>query len=530
LSEGETAPSQTGRKKRIWVLHPLLFAAFPVLALWAGNVREGVGLLDVLLPLLAVMAAAAVLFWVGTLIFHSAGKAGLAVSALVLLFFTYGRMYSWAAGRTVAGLDIGRHAVLLPLWAGLAVLALYLSARARWIPEFTQIFNVVAAGLVIVNVWSVISYDVRARADEHEAARLSELGFQGTLPDPGTLASKPDIYYLVFEEYAGEQVLQRVFDWDNRPFLRALEQRGFYVAHQSTDNYPRTSLSLASSLNMEYLDFLTKDFGRSSDDARPLTRLIEYNRVGKFLQSAGYRYTQVGSWWGPTARSPIADQNIRFGGPSEFARALTDTTVIQPFSEDSFRLREWKRVQFQFKALAGTKTFASPKFVFGHLLVPHAPYVFNPDGSYLGQGTAAGRTVKENYVNQLRYVNSQILGLVDQLMDRPVGERPVIIVQADEGPYEGEPTSWLPQPSGTLTRKFHILNAIYLPEEGNGGLTPTITPVNTFRVVFDRYFDADLPMLPDRNFVFRSLGRLYDFTDVTTLVRASFQPARPPAA
>ncbi|HJP66293.1 MAG TPA: hypothetical protein VKA30_08325, partial [Actinomycetota bacterium] len=276
----ERAPTETtARSKRTWVVHPILFGAYPVLALWAGNVREGVGVIDVALPLLAVVGVAVVAFWVGTLLFRSAGRAGLAVSALILLFFTYGRMYAWAQGRTIVGLDIGTHAVLLPLWAALAALAVFLAARARWVPEFTQIFNVVAAGLVLLNVWWVASYEWKARADERAAVQLSESGFQGTLPNPGEVegndrTSKPDIYYLVFEEYAGEGVLRDTFGWDNAPFLTALEDRGFFVAHQSSANYPRTSLSLASSLNMEYLDFLTRRMGRVSDDAEPLTKLI----------------------------------------------------------------------------------------------------------------------------------------------------------------------------------------------------------------------------------------------------------------
>jgi hypothetical protein len=42
-----------------------------------------------------------------------------------------------------------------------------------------------------------------------------------------------------------------------------------------------------------------------------------------------------------------------------------------------------------------------------------------------------------------------------------------------------------------------ILNAYFLPGEGAAGLYPSITPVNTFRLIFDVYFGADLELLED---------------------------------
>jgi hypothetical protein len=517
------------RKRSLLVVHPLLFGALPVLTLWAGNIREGIPFRDVVLPLAAVIGGTLVVFAIATLLLKSAGRGGMVASILVVAFFTYGQVFSALEGTEIAGVDLGRHLVLLPLWTLLALGLVTAAARARkLVPELTSILNVVAAGLVVLNVWLVVSYQLDAGASEEEAARLSRAGFVGTLPTPAqVLADKgsklPDIYYLVFEEYAGEQTMRDVFHYDNTPFLRQLEQRGFFVPHDSTTNYPRTNFSLASSLNMEYLGFMSKEFGKESDDAAPLTNLIQYSRVVEFLKSVGYKYWHIGSWWQPTARAPLADENVRLGGPSEFVQSLGDTTVLQGVNEKSFRGREYGRIPFQFKAVAKTAELSGPTFVFGHFLVPHGPYVFNPDGSYVTPEEAAARTEDENYVNQVEYANSQILKAVDGLMDRPVAERPVIIVQADEGPFEGQPTTWTPSLSANLSRKFPILNAYYLPGKGDGSVTQDATPVNTFRVVLNLYFGADLEVLPQRNFVFRSLHKLYDFTDVTDLVRDSLK-------
>ena len=48
--------------------------------------------------------------------------------------------------------------------------------------------------------------------------------------------------------------------------------------------------------------------------------------------------------------------------------------------------------------------------------------------------------------------------------------------------------------------RFNILNAYYLPDIDIGILYPHITPVNSFRVVFNQYFGTDFELLKDKNY------------------------------
>jgi sulfatase-like protein len=516
---------------RQFAFHPLLFAAFPVLYLYAHNIQEGVSLGGMLRPLGLAIGGTAILFAIGVLLLRDQRRAGLAVSALVLLFFSYGHVYSGVQGRQIAGIVVGRHATLLTLWFLLAAAAVVASVRAgKRLYELTTVLNVVAAGLVLINVFSVFQYQARARAAEQAALREGDAGFQGHLPDPdevrkrsagsGGLNARPDIYYIILDTYAGETGLREVFDFDNTSFLHSLEERGFYVAHQGTANYPRTWLSVASSLNMEYLNYLTTEYGVDSNDTRPLSRLIRYNRVGRFLKSIGYRYIHIGSWWEGSKLSPIADQNVVYGGLSEFDRILYETTALKPIQDEQFRRREWKRVQFAFNAIEKTAGLVGPKFVFAHILLPHSPFTFHPDGRYKTQDETARYTRTRNYLDQIQYANKRIQRVLDTLLGGPEESRPVIVLASDEGPFEGAPSSWGSISSRNLIRKFPNLSTFYLPGVSHAGLYPTITPVNFFRLVFRLYFGADLPTLPDRNYVFRSVRSLYDFTDVTDRVRA----------
>jgi hypothetical protein len=103
------------------------------------------------------------------------------------------------------------------------------------------------------------------------------------------------------------------------------------------------------------------------------------------------------------------------------------------------------------------------------------------------------------------YTNKRLLAIVDTLLDRPESERPLIIVQSDEGPYPaglGGNTGidWTTATPVEREIKFSILNAWYVPDGRDIGLYPQISSVNTFRLLFNAYFGTTLPLLPDDSF------------------------------
>jgi hypothetical protein len=87
---------------------------------------------------------------------------------------------------------------------------------------------------------------------------------------------------------------------------------------------------------------------------------------------------------------------------------------------------------------------------------------------------------------------------------------PVIINEGDHGPDSN---------SGRVSyvqERMTNLNALHLPT-GDEGLYPGLTPVNTFRVVFNKVFGADLPLLEDRVY-YSQYDSPYDFRDETDAI------------
>ena len=318
---------------------------------------------------------------------------------------------------------------------------------------------------------------------------------------------RPDIVYVVLDRYAGETTLREQYGFDNEPFLRSLEARGFAVPRGSLSPYQKTAHSLGASLNMAYLPDLLDLRAVEPADWDPLYDLLSGFRVARFLQARGYEYIHLGTWWDPTASDPTADLNV-------------------PFGTDSFYDRRGihRATREQFAAIAAAPLHPGPTFVFAHVALPHPPYVFDSVGRYVPAEVELSRTREESYLEQLRYTNVLVSRMVDRLLARPEGQRPVIVLQSDEGPhpfgYEGDPLfDWTAATDLELEEKFDILNAVHLPDV-DVEVPETLSPVNTFRLILAEYFGADLPLLPDRSSIFPDERRLYAFRDVTERLRS----------
>ena len=71
--------------------------------------------------------------------------------------------------------------------------------------------------------------------------------------------------------------------------------------------------------------------------------------------------------------------------------------------------------------------------------------------------------------------------------------------------------------------RLAILNAVHLPGGDSTGLYDEMTPVNTFRLIFNRYFGTELELLEDESY-FSLWDRPYEFIDVTEDVRSGEPP------
>ena len=498
-------------------VHPLLFASFPVVFVWAHNLDQGVTLLQGLTALAAAMSFSVVVFCLLRLFLKDWSRSAVAASVIVILFLTLGRIGA------LLGVRGGPLEVFLVV--ELLILSLVAIEAVRKIrpPEvLTRTLNLISIVLVTLNIVPIVAVQESTAAGFRFPSVTERL-------DPSASGPERDVYYLVFDRYAGAETLSNLYGFDNSGFYKWLSDHGFEVTKDALANYPQTSHSLASSLNMSYLDDLARAQGEDSSAWTPIRGTLHDSAIARTFESMGYKYEHIGSWWEATAADPTADDNYVYGTYTEFLGTFLRTTAIPSIERlfpgtPSLEREEWNRVHFQMRALGEIASDREPTFTFAHFLLPHTPYIFHADGSFVPPDP--NRPIEEAYIDQLKYTNKVIEQVVTELQAGS-GPAPIIVIQSDEGPHPpahdqwGEELmlSWARASDVELGRKLRILNAYYLPGDPAIKPYPTITPVNTFRMILDDYFDGSLPLLPDRTYVFTDFDHPYRFEDVTDRLR-----------
>jgi hypothetical protein len=496
--------------------HPVLLAAYPVLFLFAQNLGE-VGLGETYQPIVRAAVVAIAITLAAGLLLRDLRRGALIASTVVVIWFAYGYIED-----LVRPLSTSRDVLL-----GGCVVTLVVVSVLAWrlrpgrIAALTTAVNVVALLLVALTLVDIVP---------HQLSRGTIAASSSDTPRPAAAPGSRDIWFLVFDRYGNEDAMRDAAGVDN-DLPAWLESQGFMVAHHARANYGRTVMSLAATLNMTYLDDLVAAKGPDSDDSAPLNEMLQDHEVGRLLQDHGYRYVHIGSWFAPTKTNRIADENPVLSTKTDFGTLLDDTTLGATIDElrgikvaPEHHLLHRAAALFDWNELDRVSGEPGPKFVFGHILLPHEPYVFKANGEYSELSEEDSRFSAAGQAGQLAYTNDRIRGLVSSLLSVPPEQRPIIIIEADEGPYperynrDQTGFDWSTATDEELATKYGVLAAMYLPGEAPADAPAPyddMSVVNTFPIVFDRYLGEHIPLLPDRSFSSRVWARPYDLIDIT---------------
>ncbi len=525
---------------------PILFASYPVVALLANNVGE-VPISQGLIPWLISLLGAIVLFLLLRLISRSWAKASLLCAMILVAFFSYGHVYSYIKDWQISGVILGRHRYLLPMFTILLTIGtIWILKTSRRLESAISAFTIVGAISIlfpIITIGNYILKDVTSKPQED----LGDLAFENMQVENGEL---PDIYYIILDGYGREDVLLDLYGYDNEPFIDYLQSRGFYVADESSSNYVQTILSLPSSLNMGYLQNLNLNLLPNSRYIGGLSDRLQHSVVRATLEEIGYTTVafQTGSWpinikdadifYEPIMLDVTStDEGISW---STFDILLTETTAIRALNDLSIvvasaqgrdlRYRSYQaqrdRILSTLYRLERMADIEGPKFVYAHIVCPHPPFVFGRDGEELPHSFPY--TIKdgdhflgsredyiEHYIDQLVFLNDRLVTILDRILAES-DPQPIMILQGDHGP--GAYLVWDSPDETIMWERFSILNAYYVPEDVRENLYPTISPVNSFRLIFSQVFGLEYDLLPDEHY-FSTHARPFEFIPVTNKLR-----------
>lgn len=489
---------------------PFHFILLPIFFVWHAC-NEYFGLFPIKYPLQYAawyLLLAGVLFVAGWLLFRNIIKAGCLASFLLIVFFFWGSFHDLLR-RLHPPHFLVSNAVLLPLIMIAAIaLIVYYKRKPKTPLRTNRFLNLLFALFLVMEIGVSVFKLITADGVKNNLA-YSNLT---TAPNLADLAdsSKPDIFLFVFDEYASSRALKEHMGFDNAMLDSTLAYNQFYIVRNSRSNYNSTPHSLGSMLDIDYFNKELEGSKSSAKDLLKARKTLEVSLVPRLLKQKGYQIRNHGLF---DLQDHPAHGIVLF--ENDITDALYNETLIARIEKELawkwkipfLEARRKRTIATHFEdeitttmnnLQAGLQELRTetkePRFVIVHVLLPHEPYFFDRNGkrreSQLNDNAPHLRD--SLYLDQLRYANTWIDSIA-QAASKPASRGRVVIIEGDHGRRD-DPVTGI---SYIRDKQFMNLNAFYFSDRDHSMLYDSISPVNSFRVVMNKYFQTNLPLLKD---------------------------------
>ena len=440
------------------------------------------------------------------LLLRNIPKAALVAFMIMAMYFFFGALYDYFKEHAPF---FSRYTVLLSTFFILIIATIvYLKKTNTPIKRLTAFLNLLFIFYILVDTGTLVSKTFRAK----EPALTVYSFAKNNSYQPCDSCHKPDIYFLLMDGYASTVALAQWYQYHN-DLDSFLLQRKFSIQAHSRSNYNFTPFSMAAILNMSYLQGVADPMHITPTDYANCERPIRNNEVINTLNAAGYDIVNY-SIFDLAGHPSLVEQDFL---PLN-TRLITERTMLAYTRRDiGWKLATWypfkwfwshdimntdrnnQRFIELVKTSAATKS-NKPRFVYAHFYLPHNPYYYDKNGKLKDIATIT----RENktfpipaYLEYVTYANSRIREMITAIQQQ--NPSAVIILMGDHGNRE-ETKEAFP------VRYFQNLNAVYYPDNDYKGLYDSISGVNQFRVVFNKLFKQQLPLLKDSSTYLKDKG------------------------
>lgn len=471
---------------KITHFYPILISIFPILSLAGSNPNYVQSFALLIRSLIISGLISLLLIFLASLFAKNFEKGAMIASIIILTFISYGHLYLFLLS---LGIFQPRHSFVAIILILLNIFLISLIITKKTFDGQINRFSFLVSGLLVIMAIIPLLKNGMLFPNKKESPDNS----RSSMGISTNEEIKPDIYLIILDSYTRSDILSDAFSFDNSEFIAELDQMGFYIGVCSQSNYPTTRYSVSSVFNMDYLD---------KGNLFPLSK----TPLIKILREAGYSiitfknrsegHFDLGEDRLLSRQSPLYLKPYEMEGINEFEAELIQTNGLKIFY-DMPQLFPWvnlREVEFEehflqtkyiLQELPNLANLAGPKFVFAHLLIPHEPYIFSPNGDYKFEPDK-----KQGYRNSVNYINSEIPKILDQIIKNSINP-PVIILMGDHGAdLEG----------GSAGQRLSILNAYFVNSKTKEFLSQESTPINSFRAVLNGYFDTQYQILPNKSY------------------------------
>ena len=535
----------------LFIPTPILFGIYFILIRYTHNLDE-LYTTDLLFVFSLVLPAIALFSLIMRVIIKHNIKSVLISSLAIILLFTYVPISELFLGGEIVDNAINEddtfsHIVLLSsLLVALFVVTFVVVKSKNNFDKILKISFAIALTLILFNVVEIAYYSNTNKLFTDNSVETFSVN-QDNLRD---------VYFITLDAHASTGALKKYFNYDNSHFEDFLKEKGFFIPKLSFSNYVETKLSMASILNMDYIDLeskskkerdlilkqmvmdnaVVKNFKRngydivSFDNEYYFQPSSEPNNVCKAEELRSLRLLTiivsttpyvvfknmlvstldeisnderggVGMHVGHRLYLVVLDFFWHDGkdgvgmhvGNGSNGKSVDETTNDERGGVSSYPMMENRKCVFD--ALPNVQNdFSRPMYVHAHIMMPHEPYFFDSVGNTVSARTLSAEQIPPAYLAQLQYTDMRIMDSVEQLLENK--PRPIIVIQSDHGFRFS-----VGENDTKIDHGFSNFAAYYFPdEELNENEFAEMTPVNTFRILFNKYFGTDYDILEHKAF------------------------------
>ena len=523
-------------------IHPFLVGIFPILIIYSQNIGR-VEITELFLPVIIIVGLTIGLYYFLKLILKNENKSAIIVTLILIMLFSYGHIYYLLSDVMIDEFDIGQNRYLIPVFVLVLGISIFFIIRARRVfDNATSILNVISIVFIIVAISNVALVGAEITSCDkcsnqeffYEARDFSDY-FESHEFSISKNQELPDVYYLILDEYARNDALIEYHDFSNHELTEFLEKKGFHIAKNSFANYPMSVQSIPAIMNMDYINFLADEIGTEVRNYKPLNGknygLYPNNMVIKNFKEMDYKIITFNTFALHLHENPLADKTFchrdKFLLDNRLADVLARTSIFGYYIERwaEGELRQATLCAFENFGNAGN-VFDEPVFVWAHVMLPHPPWIFGPNGEEITPGKPllitdnpefrdSGWEPKRQYIQQVQFANKKTIEVVENILEN--NRNAIIIIQGDHG--TAWETNWMEPSKEDAWQRLRNFDAIYFPDKDKRDLLlDDRTLVNTFRTVFNAYYESNYELLEDKMY-WGWNAKPYYFEEMTQYLR-----------
>lgn len=472
----------------ISILSVFCVGLFPCFFLYLQN--TGIAIFSDFLKIAGIFALGSlVLLGLSFLMFRSIEKAAF-FSDITLLFLLYFALIERIIVEKLPMLYYW-HIALICLFLIFQIgYLIYSKVSIKLANQFNQVFLFLFASLILYN--GIISIPKALQAALNKAQSQPLITSQeGDSPSPVVKENLPNVYYFIFDEYAGLDSIQRYCNYDNSAFFDTLEDMGFVVSRHSLNYTNDTYTEIPNLLQLNRVNHpsMTKADKQSTASNPFLVQLMkEHGYTINVLDMYNFiDLAVVDLYWNPhfvTTHGTLESYVVK-------------NTFYYPFYDIDGYDREIRHRLNAFKySEESSKMADSNLFTLGMFWFPHEPFIFDENGNKTNDADHSNLRDIGPYLAQYKYASTKILELATEIIKNDPNS--IIILQSDHGYRYPD---FLNNLYGINTYDLavespymrNILDAVYY--QGQKIDIDNLSGINTLRTVLNKLLNTNFEMI-----------------------------------